>query len=226
MSTISAGTTISTALVSAGDTTGALQLQVNGTTPSVTLAANGAIGVGSTPGYGTSRQVLTSAGSAAAPTWANPGLTLGTPVDTTTGTTVTFTGIPAGITTLIVYLTGVTNGSGGYYLTIGTSGGLETSGYYATNVRVTNNDTISAQNATANFPIGVSTTNVNTGSATLTLANSTTNTWVLSGAFYANQVNASGTLAVGSKSLSGVLDRVSFVSANTLTAGQVNIAYK
>ena len=73
MSTISAGTTISTALVNAGDTTGALQLQVNGTTPSVTLAANGAIGVGSTPSYGISGQVLVSGGSAAAPTWSTGG---------------------------------------------------------------------------------------------------------------------------------------------------------
>lgn len=72
MSSISAGTSTGTALVSTGDTTGALQLQVNGTTPSVTLAANGSIGVGSTPGYGTSGQVLTSAGSAAAPTWTTP----------------------------------------------------------------------------------------------------------------------------------------------------------
>lgn len=81
MSTISAGTSSGTALVSTGNTDGTLQLQVNGTTPSVTLAANGAIGVGSTPDYGSSGQVLTSAGSGAAPTWATPatptsGLTL------------------------------------------------------------------------------------------------------------------------------------------------------
>jgi hypothetical protein len=72
MSSISAGTSTGSALVSTGDTSGALQLQVNGTTPSVTLAANGSIGVGSTPAYGTSGQVLTSAGSAAAPTWLTP----------------------------------------------------------------------------------------------------------------------------------------------------------
>lgn len=72
MSSISAGTATGTALVSTGDTTGALQLQVNGTTPSVTLAANGSIGVGSTPGYGTSGQVLTSAGTGSAPTWTTP----------------------------------------------------------------------------------------------------------------------------------------------------------
>ena len=72
MSTIAAGTSSGTALVSTGNTDGTLQLQVNGTTPSVTLAANGAIGVGSTPGYGTSGQVLTSGGTGAAPAWASP----------------------------------------------------------------------------------------------------------------------------------------------------------
>lgn len=72
MSTIAAGTTSGTALVSTGNTDGTLQLQVNGTTPSVTLATTGAVGVGSTPGYGTSGQVLTSGGSGAAPSWATP----------------------------------------------------------------------------------------------------------------------------------------------------------
>lgn len=76
MSSIAAGTTSGSALVSTGDTTGNLVLQVNGTTPSVSLAANGAIGVGASPSYGTSGQVLTSAGSAAAPTWATPASTV------------------------------------------------------------------------------------------------------------------------------------------------------
>ena len=69
MSTISAGTTSGTALVSAGNTDGTLQLRINGTTPSVTLAANGSIGVGSSPSYGNSGEVLTSAGTGSAPTW-------------------------------------------------------------------------------------------------------------------------------------------------------------
>lgn len=69
MSSISAGITTLTALVSTADTTGELQLQVNGTTPAVTLNTSGAIGVGSTPTYGASGQVLTSAGSASSPSW-------------------------------------------------------------------------------------------------------------------------------------------------------------
>lgn len=72
MSIIRAGTTTTTALTSIGNTDGTIQLQVNGTTPSVTLNALGAVGVGAVPNFGTSGQVLISAGSTAAPTWAAP----------------------------------------------------------------------------------------------------------------------------------------------------------
>lgn len=82
MSIIAAGTTTTTALTQTGNTDGTLQLQVNGTTPSVTLNALGAVGVGSTPGYGTSGQILTSSGSTSAPAWANPAA-----VNLTTGVT-------------------------------------------------------------------------------------------------------------------------------------------
>ena len=76
MSIIAAGTTTTTALSSTGNTDGTLQFQVNGTTPSVTLNTLGAIGVGASPAFGTSGQVLTSAGSTAAPTWVTPQVTL------------------------------------------------------------------------------------------------------------------------------------------------------
>jgi len=72
MSSISAGTSVGTALVSTGDTTGELDLKINGTTQAVRINTSGAIGVGTSPSYGTSGQVLTSGGSSAAPTWAAP----------------------------------------------------------------------------------------------------------------------------------------------------------
>ena len=72
MSIIAAGTTSTTALTSTGNTDGTLQFQVNGTTPSVTLNTLGAIGVGSSPSFGTSGQVLVSGGSTVAPAWATP----------------------------------------------------------------------------------------------------------------------------------------------------------
>jgi hypothetical protein len=73
MSIIAAGTTTTTALSSTGNTDGTLQFQVNGTTPSVTLNALGAVGVGASPNFGTSGQVLISGGSTAAPTWGTAG---------------------------------------------------------------------------------------------------------------------------------------------------------
>ena len=69
MSTISAGTTSTNGLVHSSDTTGSLVLQTNGTTTALTLNTSQAIGVGTSPSYGTSGQVLTSAGSGAAPVW-------------------------------------------------------------------------------------------------------------------------------------------------------------
>lgn len=74
MSSIAAGTTLTTALVSTGDTSGTLQLQINGTTPALTLNTSGAIGVGSSPSYGTSGQALVSNGSGSAPSWGTAGV--------------------------------------------------------------------------------------------------------------------------------------------------------
>lgn len=69
MSTISAGTTSGTALVSTGDTSGNLVFQTNGTTTALTINTTQALGVGSSPSYGSSGQVLISGGSGAAPSW-------------------------------------------------------------------------------------------------------------------------------------------------------------
>ena len=95
MSTISAGTATGTALVSTGDTTGNLVLQTNGTTTALTLNTAQALGVGSSPSFGSSGQVLTSAGSAAAPTWTTPAAPFSTSADNTFTGTQSFTGTSA-----------------------------------------------------------------------------------------------------------------------------------
>jgi hypothetical protein len=73
MSTITAGTTSGQAIVVNGDTTGSMVLRVNNTTVAFTLNTSGAIGVGTSPSYGTAGQVLVSGGSGAAPTWGAAG---------------------------------------------------------------------------------------------------------------------------------------------------------
>jgi hypothetical protein len=50
------------------DTSGTLELQASGNT-ALTLNSSRAVGVGQTPSFGTAGQVLTSQGSATAPTW-------------------------------------------------------------------------------------------------------------------------------------------------------------
>jgi hypothetical protein len=57
-----------------GDSSGILELQAGGNT-GITLNNARAVGVGATPSFGTSGQVLTSAGSSAAPTWTVPSIT-------------------------------------------------------------------------------------------------------------------------------------------------------
>jgi hypothetical protein len=55
-------------VILSGDSSGVLELQAGGTAV-LTLNTTQAVGVGSTPDYGTSGQYLTSGGSSAAPTW-------------------------------------------------------------------------------------------------------------------------------------------------------------
>jgi hypothetical protein len=71
MSSISAGTGTGAGLLFASDTTGSLVLNANATTTVLTLNTSGAIGVGTSPSYGTAGEVLTTSGSNASPTWSS-----------------------------------------------------------------------------------------------------------------------------------------------------------
>ena len=61
----------------APDATGALELLVAGSTTALSLNTAGAVGVGSTPSFGTSGQVLISNGTGSAPQWGTGGATTG-----------------------------------------------------------------------------------------------------------------------------------------------------
>ena len=230
MSTIAAGTTSGTALVSTGNTDGTLQLQVNGTTPSITLAANGSIGVGSTPGYGTNGQVLTSAGTGAAPTWTtvSAGLTLGTPVATTSGTSITFTGIPAGVKQINIMFNGVsidsTNDSA--IIQLGDSGGIETSGYGGAYNRPPGGVSTQFSNGFIVFD-SVNTAFTYNGLLILTLQNSSTNTFTGMSTLGMSNAAQSG-YGGGVKSLSAVLTQIRLTTINgasSFDAGEINISY-
>jgi hypothetical protein len=280
MSTIAAGTTSGTALVSTGDTTGALVLQTNGTTTAVTIATNQVVtlaqplpvasggtnlsagtsggvlaytasgtlassaaltqygvvyggGAGAVPvatAAGTTGQVLTAT-TGAAPTWAtvSAGFTLGTPVATTSGTSIDFTGIPSGVKQIVVLYRGVsTSGTSQFIVQIGDSGGVETTGYSCQAMKFQDTPTITSTGSYSGgwiFNQGAAAT-ANSGSLVLTLENATAFASCGTGMLHDN--NLTMTISAGSKALSATLDRVRITTYNgsdTFDAGEINIAY-
>lgn len=102
----------SAGLKSTADSSGVLALQTNGTT-GLTINTSQAVGVGTSPSYGTSGQVLTSAGSAAAPTWSTPAtgaMTLISSTSLSSTASVSITGLNfSTYKTYVVYLVSVKN---------------------------------------------------------------------------------------------------------------------
>lgn len=179
---------------------------------------------------GTNGQVLTSAGSGL-PSWTTiaAGYTLGTPV-TASGTSVSFTGIPAGIKQIVMTFSGIsTNGTGGVIIQIGDSGGFETTGTNSTGTKIIvgTADTDNGGGPEIGFFIYSNlTANTLWGSVILTLHNSSTFTWAAQGVFSSG--SGSTFTTAGRKSLSAELDRIRIITPNgtdTFDDGAVNIAY-
>lgn len=153
------------------------------------------------------------------------GITLGTPVATTSGTSIDFTGIPATAKKITFCFVGVsTNGTSNLLLQLGDAGGIEATGYLGAtgeNSTATNNTTgiiLPTANAAA----------VLHGSITLSMENSSSNTWVSEGVV--GRSDGGNAYYPGfSKSTSAALDRVRLTTVNgtdAFDAGEVNIQYQ
>ena len=157
------------------------------------------------------------------------GITLGTPVNSTSGTSINFTNIPAGVRRVTVMFNGVsTNGTNPVLIRLGTSGGVETTGYagaitsFNAAALTTENSTIGVQ---CDAGAAKAATTVRNGAVTFTLLES--NGWVSSGSFGASNSTLNSFLGFF-KSLSGTLDRVQITtdSADVFDAGRINIAWE
>jgi len=173
----------------------------------------------------------TAAQGALAATAIQPGggITLGTPVATTSGTAIDFTGIPAWVKRITVMFQGVsTNGTSLVVIRIGDSGGIESTDYEATSGVVSSLGYDTA-NSTTGFNIDISAIAARTysGAITLSLVDASTNTWVQSGIVRAGASRC--TMSAGHKSLSATLDRVQLTTVggtDTFDLGTLNISYE
>ena len=160
------------------------------------------------------------------------GITSGTAVASTSGTSIDFTGIPSWVKRVTVMFNGVsTNGTSAFQVQLGTSSGIETTGYNATTGVVAGTYVGAAGTATATTGFVLEYNNQVAAalmSGHLLLTTISSNTWVASGIIG----SSSGTqvyLFSGNKATASTLDRVRITTVNgtdTFDAGSINILYE
>ena len=149
-----------------------------------------------------------------------------TPVATTSGSTVSFSSIPAGVSEVTGIIDGfsTSNNSVNILLTLGDSGGLETTGYLSGS----GGDSFGSTSTTAFVVLGSSFTaaaNTFTLRFTLTRAADSSNKWIFS-CIASNNSTGISSIGAGSKTLSGELTQLQLsVSAGTFDAGSFNLKY-
>ena len=143
---------------------------------------------------------------------------------TTSGTAINFTGIPAGVKRLTVMFSGVsTTSTSGILIRLGTSGGVESTGYVS---GVSRGTTITRD--TTGFVVQVPVSQADLFSGAVVITGIGGNTFVDAGNTVDNSTNAVQ-VAAGTKTLSGTLDRVQITTISgfsTFDAGTINIMYE
>lgn len=201
-----------------GDTSGSITLDTPAVagTNTITLPAN------------TGTVVTTASSNVVTPTMLTQKLTQGTAQASTSGTSIDFTGIPNWVKRVTVVFGGTgTNGTSAIIVQLGTSNGVETTGYLGSGNYI--GPTTGWGNSTAGLLAsgnGTASTVVTHGA--MVINNLTNNSWT---SFYVagQSDSAYGVIAGGSKTLSGTLDRVRITTANgtdTFDAGTINILYE
>jgi len=155
-------------------------------------------------------------------------VTSGVAVASTSGTAIDFTGIPSWVKRVTVMYTSLQiSGSSNVLFQLGTSGGIQISGYLGSGVFLGSSS--GASNYTTGFGINSSgASNVMNGQIILSLLNLSTGIWVANGISGLSNLAFIQTIA-GSKALSGTLDRLRITTVNgtdTFTAGSINIMYE
>ena len=180
---------------------------------------------------GSASDVLTTNGAGVL-SWTTPsggggGLTLGTLVASTSGSSIDFTGIPAGTKQVIITFKSVSlSGTDYIQFQLGDSGGIETTGYVSAGTFTGGSS--GGTNSTSAFVLYSTTaTNKVSGAITFTLMDAATFLWAGSGVFCLDGGNYTFQCG-GAKALSAELTQVRIKSSgsNTFDNGSINIAYQ
>jgi hypothetical protein len=151
----------------------------------------------------------------------------GTSVATTSGTSVSFTGIPSWVKRITLMLNGVsTNGSSFVQAQLGSTT-FTTSGYVGCEVLSGGTNFAAGLNLSAGFMIAYNGA-ADTRYGSMVFTNISGNIWICQYIIGVSNTNVSG-YGSGSVTLSGVLDRVQLTTVNgtdTFDAGSVNILYE
>jgi DNA-binding beta-propeller fold protein YncE len=156
-------------------------------------------------------------------------LTSGTQKTLSTGspTYVDFTSIPPNVKMIVIMINGLSGrGTSNFIIQIGDSGGIETSGYAGSTGNINTGTSVSMSSGFT-FAIAATATHTYNVMATLTLMDSSTNTWMYQANTGFTSV-AAASVSCGSKSLSATLDRVRLTTVggtDTFDAGTMNISY-
>lgn len=179
------------------------------------------------PSSASNNIVLNADGSVTIPSNTR-GLTLGASQNSTSGTSVDFTGIPSWVKRVTVMFNGVsTSGTSGISVRLGTSSGIEASGYSGATVR-TASATLTTSGISTGFieaAFGVSTETQN-GLIFVSLFQASSNTWACAGSMSGSNITNTTS---GIKALSGTLDRIRITTVNgidTFDAGSINVLYE
>jgi hypothetical protein len=157
-------------------------------------------------------------------------LTLATAQNTTSGTSIDFTGIPSWVKRITVSLAGVsTNGSSNLLLRLGTSSGFTTTGYTSSAAVISSAPAYANSFSSAGLVLGgMTATSVVEG--VFSIVNHNGNVWLLSGTTSRTDgvVFLTGYVC-GGHTLASALDRIRLTTVNgtdTFDAGSVNIMYE
>ena len=191
------------------------------TTITSQLSANGSVG--------TAGQILSSRGADLSPQWIPPTfITRSTAVTTSGAASYDFLSIPANVKRIFILFNAVsTNGTANYLLQIGTSSGIETTGYTGAGSRVG-----ASAVATSAFTNGFGFNNntaaeINSGVAVLN--NISGNVWVLTSVLASSAANQQTLETAGNKTLASTLDRLRLTTVggtDLFDGGTLNITWE